>query len=202
MTGKEQTARCKCRQIFYLIGHDAVRSCMHVPPLSAPLTLSLSFAQVGNPPCFAFSMAWINFPWVDQSISQTDRPGFLYASDSPVERRRIYDRSNVRAFKDVVSRVVHCNIDNSLDCECDHLQIAVAIDWNWRPAMPMRKRPCGQRKAYLSRLDEVVELRYKESTNGSVSSLIAGLDAGIEAETRIEGTRHNSMVRRQGGRYP
>lgn len=44
------------------------------------------------------------------------------------------------ASEDVAARVTHCKIDRSLDCESDHLPIAIAIDWSWQPAQPKRER--------------------------------------------------------------
>jgi endonuclease/exonuclease/phosphatase family metal-dependent hydrolase len=44
------------------------------------------------------------------------------------------------ASEDIASNVVHCKIDRRLDYDSDHLPIAVAIDWSWQPAAPMRKR--------------------------------------------------------------
>ena len=96
------------------------------------------------------------------------------------------------ASEGVASRLVHCKIDGSLDCDSDHLPISVTIDWGWQPATPTRKRmwtkmdPSILRhvvKEQLSRLDGTAELGNKESIDECVSSVIDALDAGIEAST-------------------
>ena len=96
------------------------------------------------------------------------------------------------ASEDVATRLIHCKIDKRLDCDSDHLPIAVVIDWSWQPATPTRKRmwaktslPTLRRvvKEHISRLDEVTELKDKESIDKFVSSIVDALDAGIEAST-------------------
>lgn len=42
--------------------------------------------------------------------------------------------------EDVASRIIYCKIDTALDHDSDHLPVAVAIDWNWHPTTPPRKR--------------------------------------------------------------
>ena len=44
------------------------------------------------------------------------------------------------ATEDLASRVVYCIIDKRLDCDSDHLPIALAVVWNWQPADPIKKR--------------------------------------------------------------
>ena len=44
------------------------------------------------------------------------------------------------ASEDVAANMIHCKIDRKLDYDSDHLPIAVAIDWSWKPAALMRKR--------------------------------------------------------------
>ena len=48
-------------------------------------------------------------------------------------------------------------MDTSLDCDSDHLPIAVAIDWSWQPATPSRKRLWA--KTNLSLLRQTVQDR-------------------------------------------
>ena len=43
------------------------------------------------------------------------------------------------ASEDVASRTIYCKVDTSLDCDSDHLPIAIAVDWSWQPATLPRK---------------------------------------------------------------
>lgn len=96
------------------------------------------------------------------------------------------------ASEDIARRVTHCKIDNSLDCDSDHLPVALTINWEWQPAEPKRKRlwaktnPLILRRVaqeYLSKTTEATELRDRESIDGFVSSLVHALEAAIEAST-------------------
>ena len=96
------------------------------------------------------------------------------------------------ASEDVASRTIYCKVDTSLDCDSDHLPIAVAIDWSWQPATPSRKRLWA--KTNLSLLRQIVqdrlvrvpdatELQDKDHIDEFVRSIINALKAGIDAST-------------------
>jgi hypothetical protein len=96
------------------------------------------------------------------------------------------------ASEDVAARVTQCKIDRRLDCDSDHLPVALAIDWNWQPAKSKRKRLWSKTnlpilrqvvQERLARTNEATELRDKESIEGFVCTLVQALDAGIEAST-------------------
>ena len=93
--------------------------------------------------------------------------------------------------EDLASRVVHCMIDRDLDCDSDHLPIALVLDWRWQPAVPTRKRLWARtnlsilRQTVEGRLEtsDSIELRSEESIDDAVSWIINALGAGIEAST-------------------
>ena len=85
------------------------------------------------------------------------------------------------ALEDVAARVTHCMIDKGLDCDSDHLPIALVISWNWQPAEQKRKRLWSKTNQLvlrqvvqerLARTTEVTELRDRESIEKFVSALI------------------------------
>ena len=95
------------------------------------------------------------------------------------------------ASEDIASNVAHCKIDRRLDYDSDHLPIAVAIDWRWQPASPMRKRLWAQtdeetlRQTVTEHLGmcEVRELSNEKNIDDLVCSIVNALDAGIAAST-------------------
>jgi ribonuclease HI len=96
------------------------------------------------------------------------------------------------ASEDVASQTIHCRIDPSLDYDSDHLPIAVAIDWNWRPAAPPRKRLWAKTNVpqlrqvvqeRLPRVPDATELKDKSSTDEYVSAIIKAIHAGIDVST-------------------
>ena len=96
------------------------------------------------------------------------------------------------ASEDVASRTIYCKVDTSLDCDSDHLPIAIAIDWSWQPATPSRKRLWTKTnlsllqqtvKERLPRVPNATELRDKDSIDEYVRSIINALKAGIDAST-------------------
>lgn len=96
------------------------------------------------------------------------------------------------ASEDVASRTIHCQVDKNLDCDSDHLPIAIAIDWNWQSATPTKKRMWTKTnlpvlrqtvQEHLSGLNDTVALKDKDAIDELVSSLAQALDAGIEAST-------------------
>lgn len=96
------------------------------------------------------------------------------------------------ASENVANRVVHCKIDREMDCDSDHLPIALAIDWNWKSAEPTKKRLWTKTnlavlretvRAHLPHPDITPRPRNKECIDKFVSSIIKALDAGIDAST-------------------
>jgi hypothetical protein len=96
------------------------------------------------------------------------------------------------ASEDVAASVTHCKIDKDLDCDSDHLPIALAIKWGLQLAEPKRKRlwsktnlPTLRRvtQKHLARTKDATELNGIEGIDGFVSSLVQALNAGIAAST-------------------
>ncbi|KAF3492133.1 uncharacterized protein GIQ15_01650 [Arthroderma uncinatum] len=96
------------------------------------------------------------------------------------------------ATEDLTLRLIHCKVDSSLDCDSDHLPIAVAIDWRWLPAIPNRKRIWAKTNVELLRKTverhlllayDSSELNNEGSIDNLVSSIITAIDAGIVAST-------------------
>ncbi|KAF3352307.1 hypothetical protein VdG1_09169 [Verticillium dahliae VDG1] len=95
------------------------------------------------------------------------------------------------ASEDLASSVIHCRIDKDLDCDSDHLPIALALDWRWKQATPTRKRlwaktdPVALRQTVKDHLEDtnVRTLSDEKSIDDDVSSIISALIAGIELST-------------------
>jgi hypothetical protein len=96
------------------------------------------------------------------------------------------------ASEELAGRVVHCKIDREVNCDSDHLPIALAVDWSWQPTNPTRKRLWAKTnlaelrktvKAHLPQSGDTTELRDKDDIDKFVSSIISALDAGIAAST-------------------
>ena len=96
------------------------------------------------------------------------------------------------ASGNVASRTIYCKVDISLDCDSDHLPIAIAIDWSWKPATPSRKRLWAKTtlpllkqtvKDRLPRVPDTTKLKDKDSIEEYVRSIINALKAGIGAST-------------------
>ncbi|KAJ6114107.1 hypothetical protein N7512_007552 [Penicillium capsulatum] len=77
------------------------------------------------------------------------------------------------ASEDIAAHVTCCKIDKGLDCDSDHLPIALAINWSWQPAEPKRKRLWSKTNLPILR----------QSIDGFVSTLVQALNAGVEAST-------------------
>ncbi|QKX57721.1 uncharacterized protein TRUGW13939_04840 [Talaromyces rugulosus] len=93
---------------------------------------------------------------------------------------------------DIASRTIYCKVDTNLDYDSDHLPIATAIDWSWKPAAQPKKRMWANTNLPLLRqtvrdgLPEVpnaTELRGKDSIDKYVRSIINALTTGIDAST-------------------
>lgn len=96
------------------------------------------------------------------------------------------------ATEGLTPQVNHCKIDRGLDCDSDHLPIAVAIDWEWKTAAAIRKRLWSKtnilvlRQTVKERLPQHfdgMELRSEDDIDALASSIIGALDAGIDAST-------------------
>ena len=96
------------------------------------------------------------------------------------------------ATEDFAPLVSKCKIDRALDCDSDHLPIAVVVEWGWKAATPTRKRVWSKTNAKVLRqvvTDRVppdcdaVELRNEDDIDTLVSSIVNALDAGIDAPT-------------------
>lgn len=95
------------------------------------------------------------------------------------------------ASEDLASQVIHWKIDHRLDCDSDHLPIAIAIDWSWQPSTPTRKwlwaktNPATLRQTIRDHLasSAAIDLSNEERIDNLVSSIINALNAGIEAST-------------------
>jgi hypothetical protein len=96
------------------------------------------------------------------------------------------------ASEDIASHTTHCKLNTSLDCDSDHLPIAIVIDWSWKPTILSRKRlwektntPLLQQtiKDRLPGVPDATDFEDKDSINDYVCSIINALKAGIEAST-------------------
>ncbi|CAG9950816.1 unnamed protein product [Clonostachys rosea f. rosea IK726] len=96
------------------------------------------------------------------------------------------------ASEGLASRVAHCKVDKRLDCDSDHLPVALVVDWEWNPTSPIRKRQWAKtnililRQTVQDRLPhnlDAIQLIDEGSIDGFVSVIIKALDAGIEAST-------------------
>ncbi|KAK4075525.1 hypothetical protein Purlil1_12650 [Purpureocillium lilacinum] len=96
------------------------------------------------------------------------------------------------ATANVAPHVVHCKIDRELDCESDHLPVAVAIEWEWKAASPAKKRLWTKmnipilRQTVQDRLPrhcETTVLRDRDDIDALVASIINALGEGIDAST-------------------
>ncbi|EDN04471.1 predicted protein [Histoplasma mississippiense (nom. inval.)] len=96
------------------------------------------------------------------------------------------------ASEDLADRVTHCKVDREVDCDSDHLPIALVFDWNWQPVNPTRKRLWTKtnlellRKTVETRLPrpgDTTELKNKDGIDKFVSTIIRALEAGIAAST-------------------
>ncbi|KAJ6436485.1 hypothetical protein O9K51_10967 [Purpureocillium lavendulum] len=96
------------------------------------------------------------------------------------------------ATANVAPHVVHCKIDRDLDCESDHLPVAVAIEWEWKAASPAKKRLWTKtnipilRQTVRDRLPQHCEttvLRDRDDIDALVASIINALGEGIDAST-------------------
>ena len=95
------------------------------------------------------------------------------------------------ASENLASRVTHCRIDRELDCDSDHLPIAVAMDWRCKLAAPTKKRLWAKtnstalRQTVKNHLEgnDTGTLSDERSIDNAVSPIINALEAGIEAST-------------------
>lgn len=96
------------------------------------------------------------------------------------------------ASEELASRTIKCKIDNRLDCDSDHLLIAVVIERDWQNAPPERKRMWAKtdipllQETVSDRLPEVAddtELSDKKCIDEYVQSIVAAVNAGIETST-------------------
>lgn len=96
------------------------------------------------------------------------------------------------ATEELSSRVIHCKVAHRLDCDSDHLPIDIAIDWDFHPAIPTRKRIWIEtdlfvlHKTVRDRLPndgEVGEPRSNNDIDSYVASLVEALQAGIDELT-------------------
>jgi hypothetical protein len=96
------------------------------------------------------------------------------------------------ATEEVAARTIYSQVDTSRDCDSDHLPIATAIDWDWQPAVPVRKRLWTKtnqpmlRQVVKERLligSEDIDLKDKHSIDEHVQCLVSALQAGIDAST-------------------
>lgn len=95
------------------------------------------------------------------------------------------------ASENIARRVVYCKIDDSVDCDSDHLPIGLAIDWNWQSTTPAKKRLWAKTNEAILRQtvqDRLKNIGAAESTKESgidklVSDIVGALDAGIDAST-------------------
>ena len=96
------------------------------------------------------------------------------------------------ATEEVATRTIYCQVDTSRDCDSDHLPIATAIDWEWHPAAPVRKRMWTRtnqtvlRQVVKERLltgSEVTDLKNEQDIDEHVRGFITALQVGIDAST-------------------
>ena len=96
------------------------------------------------------------------------------------------------ASEDIANHVVQCKIDREMDCDSDHLPIALVVNWSWQRTKPTRKRLWSKTnmeilrrtvEAHLPRLDSILELKENMDIDKLVDSIINALDAGITAST-------------------
>jgi ribonuclease HI len=96
------------------------------------------------------------------------------------------------ASEDLASRTIYCKPDTELDCDSDHLPIAISIDWNWRPAPLRRKRLWTKTNTQLLRqivkdrihsIPSAIELKDRDSIDRYVGSIVNALQEGIDAST-------------------
>ncbi|OAQ57920.1 reverse transcriptase [Pochonia chlamydosporia 170] len=96
------------------------------------------------------------------------------------------------ATEDLTPLVTHCKIDRGLDCDSDHLPIAITVEWEWRAATPMKRRLWSRtntmilRQAVQERLPQQcvgMELTSEGEIDTHVSSIVRALNAGIDSST-------------------
>ena len=96
------------------------------------------------------------------------------------------------ASEEVASRTVYCKVDARLDCDSDHLPVAVSIDWSWQPANPPKKRLWAKTNLSVLRqtvqdrlmdMPDATELQHKDHIDEFTHSIINALKAGIDAST-------------------
>ena len=109
-----------------------------------------------------------------------------------MERRSVETIDLSFATEDLASLVSQCKIDKALNCDSDHLLIAVVVEWGWKAATPTRKRLWSKtnvktlRQVVTDRVPpdcDAVELRNEDDIDTLVSSIVNALDAGIDAST-------------------
>ena len=107
------------------------------------------------------------------------------------------------ASEELASCTIHCKIAQGLDCDSDHLPIDLIFNWNWQPAMPVRKRLWAKtdvgvfRQTVKDRLplpDHAIPLTDKDSIDAFASSLIGALGVGIDASTPWANTCPHSIA--------
>ena len=88
--------------------------------------------------------------------------------------------------------MIYWKIDKRLDCDSDHLPIALTIDWSWQSSVPTKKQLWTKTnptilqqtvKECLPRTYNTTVLEDEESIDRFVASIIKALDTGIEAST-------------------
>jgi hypothetical protein len=95
------------------------------------------------------------------------------------------------ASEDIASRTIYCKLDRDLDCDSDHLPIATAVDWDWKPSPILRKRLWTKTNLQLlqqtvkDQIDRIPNTALKDgdSIDEYVGSIITALQAGIDAST-------------------
>ena len=118
----------------------------------------------------------------------------LTAPGTPTHRWKDGETTIDLAFatEETASRMIRCQIDKRLDCDSDHLPIALAIDWCWQQATPTRKRLWSKTNGAvlrqtvadrLSAADDPAQLTDSNTIDKFVSSIVEALQAGIDAAT-------------------
>lgn len=106
------------------------------------------------------------------------------------------------ASEEVASRIVHCKVAAELDCDSDHLPIAIAVDWSWQPAVTPRKRLWAKTDLSVLRhtvqyrlrgVLDAMELQHRDRIDELTRLIIDALRAGIDASTPWSNPSHRSI---------